>query len=143
MKRNPLKKTPRVVLRSFFSRMNRWEVSGRKMTRLIVENMINPADAHRESNLELSLIFKEFVVGRVPRRQILDHPYSVPPLYSVSKERIIDVTVSGNTAVIITDRMKDLFVRLKYQMRRVRGEWKILNNRCCVSENGEESPWDL
>ena len=131
------------VLRGFFAAMRGWETRSFRRDRDQVERgSLDPDEANRLCDAELCEIFDRYCLR-------FGEPYrtgtfAIPSEYDPEGEKILRMEVGGRAAVVYTHQTTSPpFEKLVYLLREVDGQWRILDFRMRVLDDGGLTPWYL
>lgn len=117
---------PTSVVRHFITAMNAWERAAWQ-ARMEAREGPDPSAYQAQVRAKVEAIFRTFCTPK-------DRPYGRqasfqnPPEYDPAKETDIDCQVSGNRAIVDTERQAVLGGgRYRYTLRRIAGRWLIDN----------------
>jgi len=136
------------ILTRFFDAMGAWEASCTER-----EKAGGPADntpeAHEQAKAESIAALKEIfelycTTWDDPKRAVggTIH-YSTPPVYGADLEDIQEITVSDDTARVVTKQKKPMGNTFVYSLKRTGRRWRIEDNRKRLIRKGVEEDYDL
>jgi hypothetical protein len=128
------------VLRAFWGAMWKWESNLlRERTHLDTSSQGMAEDAiyaalsrqRAEARDELAAIFNRYCQAGSSARRVKDvlHCGGEEPDYNPDKEAILSVIDRGDKVIVETQMTHQLCNRLRYELVKVNGDWKIRDNR--------------
>jgi len=143
-----------IVLRQFFSEMHAWEWSLLRedfadLEHLDPEKIEAEIDKRRAAQrVRLARIFEKYcdVGSKAKRVHDLLHCGGEEPDYNPKTEKILSVQEAGDKVVVETQMAHNFKFRLRYELEKKNGKWRIRDNRKCKDPflpNPKWSRWDL
>ena len=136
-------------LLSFFAEMNAWEAEMIQFDQRFIGGAGTEADDNRHRNEQrkkLAVIFERYCEAGVNAKRFqggLQYP-AEEPIYDPIREKIVSVTESGEKVTIRTQQVHAYHFKLKYELVKVDGDWKIRDNRKCSFDfETKWKSWDL
>jgi len=130
------------TLREFFTAMRSVELQCAKKLRAAHKGQLPIEQTTRECEAEILKVLSRFaLLHGHPRRSGM---FILGSDYDPEGEKVLHVEVSGNAAVVYTHQTTSPpFEKLVYLLREVDGQWRILDFRMRVLDDGGLTPWYL
>jgi hypothetical protein len=140
------------VLRRFIAEMNRWEWEIIREDFGDLENLperkieAEVARRRRRQRDRLARIFETYCEAGANARRVRDvmHAGGEEPDYNPDTEKILSVRDEGDKVIVETQMAHNFGFRLKYELVKVGGTWRVRDNRKCkAADTAKWSRWDL
>ena len=140
------------MLRQFFAKMAEWEWGMIRQDYSDLEELPVPkieAEVEKRrarQRRSLARIFKRYCEAGERAKRVRDvlHCGGEEPDYNPKTERILAVKAVGDRVIVETQMAHNFQFRLRYELVKVKGRWRVRDNRKCRSDfNPKWTRWDL